>query len=744
MADNTFIGIGNVRAIEREDCSVDFLCEHGRVRITVLSDRIVRVRATQATGFGPDFSYAIARTTWPKVNVTIRDGKTVTIATKELVVTISKSPLRIEFATPDGRVLNVDEPARGMGWEGPVCRSHRVLAGDEKFFGCGEKTSPLNKRGSKTTFWNKDDPNHTYATEAIYVSIPFLISTRPGAHYGIFWDNTHRTHFNLGAVEDEKHYILESDAGEIDYYFFAGDSIHDVVRDYTELTGRMWMPPRWALGFQQCRWSYASADEIMDVAKNFRKRKIPCDVIYCDIDYMDGFRVFTWNPKTFPKPGEMIQKLRKLGFRLVTIIDPGVKNDDGYVVCRDGKEKGMFLKKPDGDWFTGNVWPGECVFPDFTSARVRQWWGPWHRELLDGGVAGVWNDMNEPAVWNHPGGTMPADIPHEYDGQWVTHERAHNVYGFNMARACYEALRSLRPHERPFLITRAAYAGIQRYSMVWTGDNQSLWEQLAVSIPECLNLSLSGVPFCGPDVGGFGRDCTGELLARWTQAGAFFPFFRNHTAIGTRRQEPWTFGQEVEDICRQYISLRYQLLPYLYNSFQEASRTGAPIMRPLFWEFPDDPHGYAIDDQFLLAASLLVAPVSKPGALQRAVYLPAGSEWYDYWTKRKHAGGQFITVAAPLDVLPLFIRAGSIIPMTELVESTDQIRGDEIILDVYPGTKTSGYLYEDDGETFACERGEYSLTSFTWADGKLKVDKKKTGYKSAAKKYRVLVAGQPV
>jgi alpha-glucosidase len=420
-----------------------------------------------------------------------------------------------------------------------------------------------------------------------------------------------------------------------------------------------------------------------------------------------------------------------------------VKNDDGYIVCRDGKEKGMFLKKPDGSWFTGDVWPGECVFPDFTSERVRKWWGPWHKELVELGVAGVWNDMNEPAVWNHPGGTMPLDIRHEYNGEWTTHERAHNVYGFNMARACHGALRALRPNERPFVITRAAYAGIQRYSMVWTGDNQSLWEQLAVSIPECLNLSLSGVPFCGPDVGGFGGNCTGELLARWTQAGAFFPFFRNHTAMNTRRQEPWTFGKEVEDICRHYISLRYQLLPYLYNLFHEAAHDGTPIIRPLFWEFADDPASYAVDDQFLLGPSLLVAPVMKPGTRQRAVYLPADSEWYDYWTKQKYTGGQYVTVPAPLDKLPLFVRAGSILPMTEPIEYVDQKPINEIILDVYLGKKTTGYLYEDDGETFDYEHGKSSLTHFTWKDGELKVDRKKTGFKSAAKKYRVVVEGHP-
>jgi alpha-glucosidase len=729
-----FASIGKVKSFKRIRNTVDCVCTDGRVRIQVISDSIVRVRATQSKKFAPDFSYAIAKTKWPKLRPVITASR---IATKKLRVTITKSPLRIEFAAAAGTVLNRD---LGFEWEAAKCRSRRTLARDEMFFGCGENTGPLNKRGSTVTFWNTDEPNHTYATEAVYVSIPFLISTRRGAHYGVFWDNTHRTRFNLGHVEGEKHYLLESDGGEIDYYFIAGDSIQEVVHGYTELTGRMWMPPRWALGFQQCRWSYMSADEVVDIARNFRKRKISCDVIYCDIDCMDGYRVFTWNPTTFPNPRAMISRLRKMGFRVVTIVDPGVKNDGKYIVCRDGKEKGMFLENPVGGWFTGNVWPGECVFPDFTNPRVRNWWGSWHKTLLDVGVDGIWNDMNEPSVWNQPGDTMPLDILHDYDGKRATHARAHNVYGFNMARACHEALRTLRPNRRPFVITRAAYAGIQRYSMVWTGDNQSLWEQLAVSIPECLNLGLSGVPFCGSDVGGFGRNCTGELLARWTQAGAFFPFFRNHSAKGTRRQEPWTFGRRVENICREYISLRYQLLPYFYNLFHEASRDGSPIMRPLFWEFPDDPHGYAIDDQFLVGPSLLVAPVVKPNVRQRAVYLPP-DYWYDYWTKQLFKGGQYITASAPLHMMPLFVRAGSILPMTKPIEHTGH-KTDSIILDVYPGKKTNGYLYEDDGKSFDFERGAYSLTQFTWSDGRLRINRKKTGYKSAAKRYRVLLAGR--
>jgi alpha-glucosidase len=738
MPEPGFLSIGNVRSLRKTDRGVEFACDNGRVRVSALTDTIVRVRTTQAPAFGLDFSYAIAKQKWPKFKATIRDGKTLTISTKQLQIAIEKSPLRIDFCMRDGRLLNRDEPARGMGFAGPKCRTYRELAPDEMFFGCGERVGLMNKRGQSLTFWNTDNPSHTYLSDTLYVSIPFLISTRPGAHYGIFFDNTHRTFFNLGQVDDEKHYFLEADAGELDYYFIAGDSVSELVRGYTALTGRMWMPPKWALGFQQCRWSYMSAIEMLRIARNFRRRKIPCDVLYCDIDYMDGYRVWTWNPKTFPKPREFVKTLRKMGFSLVTIIDPGVKNDDDYVVCRQAKSKNMCVRAADGKPFVGEVWPGPSVFPDFTSRRVRKWWGQWHKDFLELGVAGFWNDMNEPAVFDTPDHSMPLDNVHEFDGHWTTHRRAHNVYGFNMARACYEGLRTLGPNQRPFVITRAGFAGIQRFAMVWTGDNNSTWEQFAASIPECIGLGLSGVPFCGPDVGGFGMNCTGELLVRWTQAGAFFPFFRNHSAIGTRRQEVWTFGREVEEICRKFIRLRYSLLPYLYGLFREAADTGAAILRPLFWEFPEDPQTYATDDQFLLGHALLVAPVLKPATRQRAVHLPAGAEWYDFWTKQKHAGGQYVTIPAPLDTMPLFVRAGSIMPMCEPFEYVGQRPVTEIFLDVYPANdRATGTLYEDDGESFDYERGDFALTKFTWINGELRTEERRTRYQSATRKFTV-------
>lgn len=739
MSTHTFRSVGSVRSIRKRSDGWDFVCEGGLVRLSWLRDGVIRVRATPAGDFGPDFSYAIARRDWPRVNWSAkRVGRRWEWKTRRLTVVIETDPLRLEFRSADGTLLNRDERERGMGFEGPKCRTHRELAAGEMFFGCGEKSGQFNKRGEVFANWNTDNPSHTYLNGELYVSIPFLISVRwEGGQphcYGLFFDNSHRTVFNLGRVPDEGHYVLEAEGGELDYYFFAGPTLPEVVRDYTELTGRMWMPPRWALGYHQCRWSYMSADEVLEVAQRLRKAEIPADVIYCDIDYMDGYRVFTWNPKTFPKPREFIQKLSKLGFKLVTIIDPGVKNDDEYFVCREGKAKDMFVRRPNGEWFTGKVWPGECVFPDFTSPRVRAWWGELHREFVEMGVAGFWNDMNEPAVWDpQSAGTMPLDLPHEYDGLWATHRRAHNVYGLNMARACHEGWRRLRPNERPFIITRSAYAGVQRYAMVWTGDNHSAWEQLELSIRQCLNLSLSGMPFCGPDVGGFSWDCTGELLVRWTQAGAFFPFFRNHTAWGTRRQEPYAFGPEVERLCREAIRGRYALLPYLYTLFFDAVQNGTPIIRPLFWEFPKDPHGYAIDDEFLLGPSLLVAPILKQGQRQRAVYLPAGSDWYDYRTRTRHAGGQFVTATAPLEFIPVFVRAGTILPTCAPKPFMDAKPWREIELEIFPGPKTTGWLYEDDGHSFDYEQGRYCLTRLRWENGELRADRVKEGFASPAR-----------
>lgn len=369
---------------------------------------------------------------------------------------------------------------------------------------------------------------------------------------------------------------------------------------------------------------------------------------------MDGYRVFTWDKKRFPNPKATIEELKAEGFKVVTIIDPGVKKDKGYAIYDEGMEKGYFATDKDGVTYVNRVWPGDSVYPDFADERVRQWWAENQKIMMDYGVAGIWNDMNEPASFNGP---LPDDVMFNNDGIEADHREIHNVYGHYMSKATYEGIKKYT-NKRPFVITRACYAGTQKYSTVWTGDNQSLWEHLRMSIPMLINLGLSGFSFAGTDVGGFGHDCTGELLSRWVQVGAFSPLFRNHSALHTRDQEPWAFDQVTEDINRKYIKLRYTLIPYLYDIMREGEINGLPVMRPLMLHYQDDKNTYEINDEFLCGENILVAPVVEQGKKARIVYLPKGDNWVDFWTKEVFEGGQYIIKQAPLDVCPIYVKQG--------------------------------------------------------------------------------------
>lgn len=578
-------------------------------------------------------------------------------------------------------------------------------------YGLGEKTGYLDHRGRRFQMYNTDDPSpHLENLDPMYVSIPWLVLFREGRVCGLFLDDPGRSTWDLGRTDPDL-LTAESERGELDLYLVAGPSFEKLLERFSGLTGRMPMPPRWALGYQQSRWSYPSAEEILRVAAEYRRREIPCDVLYADIDYMDGYRVFTWDPERFPDPRGLTDTLRADGFKLVPIIDPGVKIDKDFPVYQDGLEKEVFCRRDDQP-YTGEVWPGLVHFPDFFRPEVRSWWGEQHKKLLRDGVAGIWNDMNEPAVFDTPTHTMPEDVLH---GDGVPHSSVHNLYGWEMDRATFEALSRLRPQERPFLLSRAGYAGIQRYAAVWTGDNVSLWPLLEQSLPMLMNLGLSGVPFVGADVGGFSADCSGELLARWTQLGAFYPFFRNHAAQGTRSQEPWVFGPAIERICRRYIRLRYELLPYLYTAFWRTSQFGMPLLRPLVFDFPNDPDVGAIFDQALVGPSLMVAPITRPQSEHRAVYFPEG-EWRDFWTGEvisSGPGGQWQLVQAPLDRLPLFVRSGAVIPRGAWAPSIEQLDKERLELEVFPGPALFGDWYDDDGISFGFRSGNYAHWLFS-------------------------------
>ncbi|KRQ87200.1 Alpha-xylosidase [Caloramator mitchellensis] len=587
-------------------------------------------------------------------------------------------------------------------------RKHKIeivkkMLGDEYFYGFGEKTGHLNKKGYYYEMWNTDDPKpHVENYTALYKSIPFFITKRNNLSFGIFFDNTFKTYFDMGK-ENSEYYYFAADDGNLDYYFIYGPSIKEVVIGYTELTGKTPLPQLWTLGYHQSRWSYSPKDRVMEIAKLFREKDIPCDVIHLDIDYMDGFRVFTWDKSAFENHKKMIKDLKNMGFKVVTIIDPGVKKDRGYKIYDDGLKNGYFATDKDGIPYVNEVWPGEALYPDFTDEKVRMWWSENQRIMMEDGIAGIWNDMNEPASFKGP---LPDDVQFKNDGRPTNHLEVHNVYGHLMSKATYEGIKKYT-NKRPFVITRACFAGTQKYSTIWTGDNHSFWEHLRMAVPMLLNLGLSGMAFSGTDVGGFQFDATGELLSRWVQLGCFTPLFRNHSCMHTRDQEPWAFDKQTEDINRKYIKLRYKLLPYIYDLMYQAEFYGLPVMRPLILHYENDINTFELNDQFLFGENILVAPVLEQGKNVRAVYLPEG-RWVDYWTKQIHEGGKYILKEAPLDICPIFIKEGSVIPNYEEQNFVGEKPNNILIIDVYPGSGEY-YHYKDDGESFDYRDGKYNL-----------------------------------
>jgi len=605
-------------------------------------------------------SFAVEKQQWPGVGVTLA------LSESAVELRTTAGSLRMDNATGrwvlrDARARVVFEAA-ACGFEGPRPRLALVLRDGESIHGLGEMTGPLDRRGLVREFWNIDVLGHASCLHSglrsSYVSIPFALNLHRGRAAGLFWDNPARQVWDMGHASPDR-WSLRADSGEMDLYLFTGPRVPEIVERFTELTGRTPLPPRWALGYHQCRFGYTSRAEVERVAAEMRRRRFPCDALWLDIDHMDGHRVFTFG-KRFPRPREMLAKLRRAGFRVVAIANPGVKNDPKFAVLRRGRALDAFVKDAGGRRdFVGKVWPGRSRFPDFLDVRVRRWWAREQAKFMRAGLDGIWCDMNEPALFDTPGKTLPGDCVHRpAEKTTATHAAVHNLYGQAMAAAAREGALLAKPRERPFVLTRAGYAGIQRHAAVWTGDNSSTWEHLAASVPALLNLGLSGVAFCGTDVGGFLDSPTPELFARWMQLGALMPFFRNHSNKDSRPQEPWEFGPEVERICRDAIRLRYRLRPYLEQCFTEAHERGWPVMRPLLFHFQDDAVAAACNDQFLLGAHLLVAPVLAPGVASRSVYLPRG-RWRDVWSWRAFRGGRHILAPAPLDRVPLFVREGA-------------------------------------------------------------------------------------
>jgi alpha-glucosidase len=738
----TFRTPGHVNTIQPHERGITLNTARGALRLTVIAPDCVQVRFQESGKFQVPFSYSVAKVTWPEVHFSVAENDdTIMLTTPEIVCQVDRATSCLTILNAYGEVISRD--AEPITWrEGEFCLT-RALPADEGCFGLGEQPVGLDVRGKRYVLWNHDPLTLDRDSIPPYFTIPFYLGVHRDHAYGLFWDNPSRGWIDVGARRPDQ-LVFGGSSGELRYYVFSGADAMDVLSRYTELTGRMPMPPMWALGFHISRWSYFPADKVREIAQGFRKRNIPCDAIYLDIHYMDGYRPFTWDRERFPAPAVLIRELGEQGFKVVAIVDPGIKVDPAYPVYQSGLHEDIFLRYPNGKHFVGPVWPGKAVFPDFTSPKGRAWWAAQFSALTNAGVAGVWNDMNEPTVFS-PGADreLPDDVQHDFEGQKASHLDAHNVYGMLMARASHEALEKARPGKRVFNVSRAAFAGAQRYASTWTGSNRSTWDHLRLSVSMVINSGLSGLAFTGPDIGGFAGDTEPELFTRWLQLGVVLPYFRVHTAFNTADQEPWAFGQPYEDIARRTINLRYQLLPYLYSQFAQNAQNGWPILRPLFMADPVDERLRGIEDAFMVGDTLLAAPILEKGQTEREVILPRG-RWFNYHSNEVIQGGQTVRVSAPLDTLPLFARAGSVIPIWPVQQYVGQKPIDELHLRIYAGNGEVT-LYEDAGENMDYVNGDYRWLYFTCKllpTGGVSIDWRRAGkYKPGYERVRCEVYG---
>ncbi len=741
------------------------------LRLHILGEDLVRFRFSTNGIFESDFSYAIdprfeIENTRVKV---IEREKFYRIQTPKIEVRLEKEGLLTRILDRKGNMLNEDE--KGFHWEqdrlgSDIVQMSKQTKADEFYFGLGDKSCQLNLRGQRFEQWVTDSFGYGSHSDPLYRAIPFYFGIHDSRAYGVFFDNTFQTFFDF-AKEREDATSFWSHGGEMNYYFFYGPELIDVAERYTDLTGRPEMPPMWALGFHQCKWSYYPESEVKRIANEFRTRKIPCDAIYLDIDYMDGYRCFTWDNDLFPDPARMIGELKADGFQTVVMIDPGIKFDPDYRVFQEGMEMDAFCRRSDGPLMVGKVWPGDCVWPDYTRPDVREWWAGLYKDLIRKmDVAGFWNDMNEPAVFEAESKTFPDDVRHDYDGHPCSHRKAHNVYGMQMSRASLDGIKEFGYPKRPFLITRASYSGGQRYASAWTGDNNANWEHLRIANIQCQRMAISGFSHIGSDIGGFNGMPDGELFVRWVQLGIFHPLMRVHSigyndagdeaidaetvaqnmARENRDQEPWSFGSEVTPAVKQAIEFRYQLLPYLYTAFWQYVKKGSPVLRPLSFMDQDDPETLYRQDEFGFGDNMLVAPVMDPGVDGRFVYLPKG-QWYRFGTDQMIKGEQEIWEAVTLNDIPMFVKAGAVIPVAPVMQYTGEKPIHTLELDVYykDGHQES-VLYTDEGEGYGYADGQFRQHVFS-VHGSLQglslAQRQMGDYQPDYQQYKIILHGLP-
>lgn len=713
-------GCGSVISWEQIEEGIKGSFQRGFFRITFSNEAIARIQISQSESFEEN-PYSVIKSD-PFYAFDLEEEENyLHLKTETLKVQLNKVNGVIKFYDSQGHLLNEDDTL-GTAWIGTEVNCYKKVQEGERFIGLGEKTGGLDRSGKAFTNWNTDYFAYGVGDDPLYMSVPFYVGIHSQGQYGIFFDNTHKSVFNFGASTNRFMYFGAED-GDMDYYFIHQASVSEIISEFTNLTGRMELPPIWSLGFQQCRYSYYPDSEVLTLAKTFRDKDMPADVIYLDIHHMEAYKVFTFDGEKFPDPKSLIKHLKSLGFRVIVIMDPGIKAEENYLPYQEGQSKDLFVKYPDGAEYQGQVWPGWCAFPDFTKSETREWWAEKMAFYTDAGVDGFWTDMNEPASW---GQFTPNLIEFDFEGEGASHRKARNIYGMQMARSAQEGSKFNSPEERPFVLTRSGFAGIQRYAAAWTGDNVASEVHMLAGVRLVNSLGISGVSFAGYDVGGFAGEASKSLFARWMSIGAFSPFYRAHSMINSNDAEPWAFGEEVEEISSNYMKLRYALLPTIYSKFYSSTQTGLPICASLAIDYPLDQKVYhsAYENEYLFCDTFLVAPVESTKEITK-VYLPE-DDWYYLYTDEFYAGKKEIYLDCPLNYLPVLVKAGSIFTMQNVVSNTSQINDGVLRVHVYKGGLGSEFIhYEDDGLSTNYQSGEFSERKMSYDPEKMELTLRK-------------------
>jgi alpha-glucosidase len=712
--------------------------------VDVYSPNIIRVRVTPqdsprhagyalTTDEPPDFS---------QFSVDAADTLVV-VKTSNITTEVELRPdLRITFKDAKGTVINEDLPGKELGMTliGRKLTVYKRLQSDERFIGMGEALGNLDRRGTVLTLKNTDNYRYDDPKVPMYVSIPFFTGLHHGKVYGLFFNNSHRSVFNFGA-SNRRFASFSFDGGSLDEFFIFDASVRKILEHYTSLTGRMPLPPRWSLGYQQSRCSYYPEEQVMFIANTFRAKQIPLDGIVLDADYLHQYQPFRINRERFPDMRRLADTLRGMNIELTASVNPGIAIDDTYEQYKSGLKENVFLRYADGELWVADIAPNTNHFVDFSDPRGRRWWIDNLKIYQDLGIRGLWNDMNEPAI---DGQAMPDNVVFDFDGQKTSALEAQNYYGMLMARAAFESAEQFGGNRRPFVLSRSGFAGIQRYAAVWSGDNQAKDEHILLGALLINQMGLSGVPFTGPDLGGYIGDGNKDLFRRWVEVGVFAPYLRNHRGQYTAANEPWAYGEEVEAISKAYIGFRYELMPYLYSAFYEATETGMPVSRSLSIDYPFDARVFEPDFQyeFLFGPGLLVNPMTSTEQA-KSTYLPAGA-WYDLFTDERHEGGRVVTAEYAGHRIPIFAKASAIIPMQGKVQSTRDYPGRVLYVHVFNGVERSEFVYyDDDGETLDYRKGKFRkrVISFDPATRQLSFSRADGSFPARFQRIRVILHG---